>query len=415
MVEIRFLGACKEVGRSGVQLSSGEDSFLFDYGYEVQHGHVPIEPRLPLSGVFISHAHIDHSGMVPQLYRMGYQGSVYTTKATAAIMEILLHDSLKVQKKRGEQTHFLPKDIERTMRLNKNPGYGKPVGFKDSKVTLLDAGHIPGASSILLETKGKKVLYTGDIKFVETKLVRGASIDVNGLDALITESTYSYKDHPDRNKLADRLREMCQETVYNNGFIVIPSFAVGRTQELLILLHDLGFPIHVDGMGIEVSEIMLQNPKSLRDSKLLQRAFGRAHKVYNFKERKSVLDKPGIIICTAGMMNGGPVSYYVKKLYNRENCTIALSGYQVEGTVGRHLLDTGRYVNEGLDVEPRMKVEFLDFSAHSDRSHIISYIKRVKPKQIYLMHGDRTTEFAKELQGMGIDAHAPKNGDTVKV
>lgn len=415
MVEIKFLGACREVGRSGVQLSSAKDRFLFDYGYEVQYGHVPIEPRLPLSGVFISHAHIDHSGMVPQLYRMGYQGSVYTTRATAGIMEILLRDSIKVQKKRGEETHFLPGDIVKTMRLNKTPELGKPVRFSDSSVTLLDAGHIPGAAGVLLETGGKKILYTGDIKFIDTQLVRGAKMDVNGLDALLCESTYSYKDHPDREKLEDQLRELCQETIYNNGFMLIPSFAVGRTQELLLILHDLGFPIHVDGMGIEVTETMLRHPRSLADNKMLQKAFGRAHRVSGYKDRKKVLEKPGIIICTAGMMNGGPVSYYIKKLHDRENCTLAMTGYQVEGTVGRTLLDTGRYINEGINVRPKMRMDFMDFSAHSDRSHTIDYIKRVKPRKIFFMHGDRTQEFAKEFRGMGFDASAPKNGDVVNI
>ncbi len=415
MVDIRFLGACREVGRSGVHVSAGKDSFVFDYGYEVQYGHVPLQPSLPLSGVFISHAHVDHSGMAPSLYQMGYKGSIYTTRATAAIMEILLHDSLKVQKKRHEPTHFNPADIERTMRLNKNPPIGKPVQFKESRVSLMDAGHIPGASSILLEAGRKKLLYTGDIKFMDTSLVRGAGIDVNGLDALMCESTYSYKDHPDRHKLEDKLGEMCQETVYNNGFMLIPSFAVGRTQELLLILHDLGFPISLDGMGIEVTQVMLQNPRTLKNASLLRKAFGKAHKVSGFKDRKQVLDRPGVIICTAGMMNGGPVSYYMKKLHHREDCTLAMTGFQVEGTVGRTLLDTGRYVNEGLDVEPKMRREFMDFSAHSDRSHIIDYIKRVKPKQVFLMHGDRTKEFAKELQGMGIDAHAPKNGDEFSV
>ncbi len=415
MVEIKFLGACGEVGRSGVQLTAGKDRFVFDYGYEVQHGNIPIRPELPISGVFISHAHIDHSGMVPQLYGMGYEGSVYTTEATAGIMEILLRDSLKVQKKRGEETHFLPKDIQKTMLLNKTPGYGKPVNFRDSRITLMDAGHIPGASSMLLESGKKKVMYTGDVKFMETKLVGGARIDVSGLDALLCESTYSYKDHPDRNKLEDQLREMCQETVYNNGFMLIPSFAVGRTQELLLILHDLGFPMHVDGMGIQVTETMLKKPGFLKDSRMLQKAFGRAHKVSGYRDRKTVLEKPGIIICTAGMMNGGPVSYYIKKLHDRENCTLALTGFQVEGTVGRTLMDTGRYINEGLDVRPKMRMEFLDFSAHCDRSHLIGFIKRNKPKKVFLMHGDRTKDFAMELQGMGINAHAPKNGDVFQV
>jgi putative mRNA 3-end processing factor len=415
MVEIAFLGGSQEVGKSAVQLSSGSDSFLFDYGIEVQHGEVPLKPKLPLSGVFITHAHLDHSGMAPYLYKLGYNGSVFTTKASFALMDILLHDSIKVQKKRGEKPHYNPSDVEKTLKLGKRLEYGKPVKFKSSQVTLLDAGHIPGSSSVLLESQGKKILYTGDIKLIDTKLMAGAKIDVKDLDALICESTYSYKDHPDRDKLEDQLRELAQETIYNDGHLIVPSFAVGRTQELLIILHDLGFPLHLDGMGIEATEAILQNLSSVRDGKLLQKAFGRARKVLISRDRKHVLDRPCIVICTAGMLNGGPVGYYIKKLHDRENCAMALTGFMVEGTVGRKLLDTGRYVNEGLDVKPKMKVEFLDFSGHTDKSHIIEFIKRNKPKKVFLVHGDRTPEFARELQSMGIQAEAPKNGDKVKI
>ena len=415
MIDIAFLGGSREVGRSAVRLAAGSDSFLFDYGYEVQHGNVSIKPKLPLSGVFISHAHIDHSGMAPQLYRMGYGGSVFATSASFGLMDILLHDSVKVQKKRGEKPHFLTTDIEKMMKLSKVMEFNRPVKFRSSRVTLLDAGHIPGSSSILLESQGKKLLYTGDIKFMDTELMRGARIDVKGLDALICESTYSYKDHPDRQALDDRLREIAQETLYNNGHLIVPSFAVGRTQELLILLHDLGFPVYLDGMGIDATEAILHNPSSVRDGKLLKKAFSRVRKVLISRDRKKVLEKPSIVLCTAGMLNGGPVSYYIKKLHDKENCAICMTGFQVDGTVGRTLLDTGRYVNEGLDVRPRMKVEFMDFSAHTDRSHLISYFRRTKPKKIFLVHGDRTQEFAKELSGLGFDAHAPKNGDRFEV
>jgi putative mRNA 3-end processing factor len=415
MVEIKFLGACNEVGRSGVQLTTEKDRFLFDYGYEVQYGHVPIQPNMPLSGVFISHAHIDHSGMVPHLYSLGYKGSVYTTEATAGIMEILLRDSIKVQKKRGEPSHFTAKEIETTLRLNKNPRFGEPVQFKDSTISFMDAGHIPGAAATVLESGGKKIMYTGDIKFIDTLLVGGAQMDCNDLDAVLIESTYSYKEHPDRAKIEDELRELVQETVYNNGTMIIPSFAVGRTQEMLLILHDLGFPMYVDGMGIGVTNTMLQHPGSLHDPGLLRKAFGKATKVHGMKDRKAALQKPGIIITTAGMLSGGPVGYYIRQLHNKENCTMCLTGYQVEGTVGRHLMDTGRYVHEDFNVKPKMRIEAMDFSAHTDKGHTIEWLKKNNPTKVFCMHGDRTKEFAKELKELGFDAHAPTNGEKLKI
>ncbi len=413
MTMLSFLGGAREVGRLSVLLESSE-RFLLDYGYDVQTGAVPIPPKLPLDGVFLSHAHIDHSGEIPELYKRGYKGSVYATPATFDLAAMLLRDSVKVQEKTGQEAHFLREHIRMMERKRHELSFGEPIRIGDSTVTLESAGHIPGSSVIIIETQGKRILFTGDIKFSDTALMKKASMNFKETDCLITESTYSYKNHPDRSRLVDRLREIAQETVYQNGILLLPAFAVGRTQELLLVTYDLGFEVWLDGMGIDATARILNHPESFRDSKTLGKAFSRAHKVRGPADRKKAVSHPGIIITTAGMMNGGPVGYYMKHLHDRRDCFLLLTGFQVPGTVGRALLDTGRYKAEGLDVKPMMSMEFMDLSAHCGRDNLIKFIKTISAEKTFLVHGDYTEDFANELSGMGLKAFSPKNGDKIK-
>jgi putative mRNA 3-end processing factor len=415
MTEITFLGGADEVGRMGVIIDSGRERFLLDYGVNVENMDVPLQPKMPITALLLSHAHLDHSGNIPALYKGGWNGSVYATPTTFELCSLLLRDSLKVQKKKGLIPKYLMHDLAKMERMKKSVAFRKVINFKSASVKFYDAGHVPGSASILLETNGKRILYTGDIKFVSTELLKAADTGFDDIDIVICESTYSYKNHPDRKRLTDSLREKIQHTIYNNGIAVLPCFAVGRTQEMLSVVSNLGFPIFLDGMGIEATRRVLSHPESVRDYKKLRKAFKKARKIRRGAQRKNVIANPCIIITTAGMLSGGPVGFYIKKLHERGNCLLALSGFQVPGTVGRRLLDTGRYVHEGLDVKPKMKVEFMDLSAHCGRDGIINFLKKASPEKTFLVHGERTEEFAGELKGMGFDAHAPKNGEKIRV
>ncbi len=413
-MEIVFLGSGKEVGRSAIMVKTGNESFLLDYGVDVQDMSLPIKAELP-TAVFLTHSHIDHSGHIPSLYKRGYKGNVYATPATFSLCSLLLRDSLKVQKKKGLTPNYQAHDLERMEELKKNLKFQKPANFNSASVELHFAGHVPGAASILLESRRKRILYTGDINFKETALMKQAFTDFKDIDVVICESTYSYKNHPDRKKLADRLRKTIQDTVYNNGIVLLPSFAVGRTQEMLSMVYDLGFPIYLDGMGIDATERILQHPNSVKNPEKLRRAFSMARKLGSASKRKNAISKPCIIISTAGMLSGGPINFYMKRLHQREDCTMILNGFQVPGTVGRILLDTGRYIYEDIDVKPKMKVEFMDFSAHCGHDGIINFLKKLSPEKVFLIHGERTEEFSQELNGMGFDASAPNNGDKVNI
>jgi putative mRNA 3-end processing factor len=414
MAEITFLGGGREVGRMGIIVDTGNERFLLDYGVNVENMDVPLKPELP-PALLLSHTHLDHSGNVPALYAQGWKGRVYATPPTFEISNILLKDSLKVQKMKGMQPAYGLHDVSTLDRKGIDVHFGAPKRIGSSWVSFRDAGHVPGSSSILIESGGKRILYTGDIKFEDTLLMKGAFRNFSNIDVLITESTYSYKNHPPRMDVVKKIRERVMQTVQGGGIAIMPCFAVGRTQEMLLIVSELGFPIHIDGMGISATRASLMHPEFLKDRTRLRNAFGMAHKIRNNRQRENAMKRPGIIITTAGMLNGGPVHSYIKKLHDRPECAMILSGFQIPGTVGRTLLDTGRYIYEDVDVQPRMLVEFMDLSAHCGRDEIINFINEMRPKKTFLVHGERTEEFAKELLHMGFDACAPKNGDRFEV
>ncbi len=416
MIDIHVLGSGREVGRSAILIDTGPEKMLFDYGIEVQELKVPLSPPENLDAVFITHAHLDHSGLSPQLFAHGYDGNIYMTEASRDISYELLKDSINVQKKKGLSPQFLPSHIDLMEKNMKTVENGSSVKVGTSEVFFESSGHIPGSSQLLLRRGDESVLYTGDIKFIDTRLMKGAFTDFDDVKTVISEATYSYEDHPDRKELENRLREIAQETVYENGILLLPSFAVGRTQELLLILHDLGLPIILDGMGIEITSRILMHPDSIKNASVLQEAFSRAGKAHRDSQRAAVIKEPCIIITTSGMMNGGPISYYMKHLHKRKDCYIVQTGFQVEGTVGRVFKDTGRYVNGSINVKSHMKYAFLDFSAHTDRSHLVKFYKKLNPENIVLVHGEFTEEFAEELrEEHGFNAYAPSNGEKISV
>ncbi|MEM5812130.1 MAG: MBL fold metallo-hydrolase [Candidatus Aenigmatarchaeota archaeon] len=415
MHEITVLGGGREVGRLSVLLDTGSERMLLDSGIDVQTFGIPIKPAVPVDAVLLSHCHLDHSGFVPGIYKNGYKGNVYGSELTFDLCSLLLRDSLKVQDRNDIEPLYLLHDIKEMERRKKIIESGRTERIGSSEIEFIESGHIPGSQCFIINSNGKRIMFTGDINFIDTQLMKGASYKYKDIDILIAEATYSYKNHPDRRVLEDRLREIAQYTVYGGGILLLPTFAVGRTQELLLILHDLGFPIYIDGMGIQASEIILSHPKSVKNPELLKKAFGKARKINKNSQRESLLNKPCIIITTAGMLNGGPIGYYIKRLHKRENCKLVITGYQVEGTAGRKLLETGRYVNDGLDVKPRMGIEQMDFSAHTDHDHLIEFFKNTNPGKIILVHGERTTDFAGELRSIGFDAVAPANGEKIKI
>ncbi len=415
MIEIKALGGAGEVGRSCFLVDTGVEKFLLDYGMNVQSFTTPMQPPINLDAAFISHAHLDHCGLSPELYKRGYSKNIFVTKPTLELSTLLLNDAIKIQTRKGQTPFYGSRDIQTLRKKAKQLEFGQQIEFTKTTVEFRDAGHIPGSATVLLDTGKKRLLYTGDLNYSENALMKAADKNYKDIDALVIESTYSYKNHPDRKKLANTLRENVKRVLENKGTVLLPSFAVGRTQEILIMVSDLGFPVYLDGMGKDATKIALRNPSFINNPEKLKKAFGKAHKVEDARDRKHILDKPCIIIASAGMLQGGPIHHYIKKLKDQKDCLIALTGYQVEGTAGRTLLDAKRFVSNGVEFDVKMEIQFMDFSAHIGRDDLFKFIEDVNPKKIIPVHGEFIPEFIAELKDKGFDAIGMKNGDTVKV
>ncbi len=412
-MKISCLGGFREVGRNAV-LIEGKEKILFDYGVKVETAQLPIlcDPDV----VFLAHGHLDHCGAIPVLYRKK-QPQVYSTMATFDLTDLILKDSMKVARLRGNPQHFRERELSKMRENEVRVRYGQQVEINKSTVDVFDAGHIPGSCIFLLDTGKKRILYTSDFNLRETRLLSGAKINAKDIDVLLIESTYASKEHPPRVETEKEFFKTVKETVLNNGIALIPSFAVGRAAELLLTLDKFKprFPVYLDGMAKKATEIAIRYPEFVRDAKALARAIRNVGMIYNNVERNHALKEPCAIITTGGCLEGGPIVHYIKKLYTETTSSLIFTGFQIPRTAGRYLLDTGRYVTEGLDLKVKMNIKFFDFSAHSGRKELFDLVHKLNPEQVICMHGEHCQRFAQELKGRGFDASAPVNGDEIDI
>jgi putative mRNA 3-end processing factor len=385
---------------------------LLDYG--IKTGDTPAYPLNSMEPkvVLVSHGHLDHCGAVPNL--MYQNPDVFMTPPTAEFTSMLGKDTLKLAESTlSGVSPFDPDDLQKLARRTNKIDYNVPFKSYGYRICFYDAGHIPGASSIFLESEsGESLFYTGDFNIEETRLVPGAA-EFPEADTLIIESTYFGEDHIPRNETEERFIESVTETVDRGGTALIPAFAIGRTQEILMLLDAHGIRAYVDGMGRDVYKILKKYPEYLKNPELLDRAFGRAVPVKD-QHRDSILKEPSVIVTTAGMLNGGPVLYYLSRLYKDPKSKVLLTGYQVEGTNGRLALDHGLIETRGDILRLKPKVEQYDFSAHSGDSELKKVVKDFCKKgteRVFVMHGDKTESFAQWIsEEIGVDAYSPANG-----
>ncbi|MFH1785366.1 MAG: MBL fold metallo-hydrolase [Candidatus Micrarchaeota archaeon] len=406
------LGASREVGRSAFMLRT-DKNVMIDYGIKIfdQSG----LPKFPLDTSFdpdlaiISHAHLDHSGCLPSLYREN-KITWYSTPPTKDICEILWLDSMKIM---GDGLPYRLGHLNKAFKHWNPLLYKKPIQTGETRIELFDAGHINGAAMVDVEYKGKSFFYTGDFKCEETMLHKGAKF-IDGVDILMTESTYAKKEHPPRKEVEQRLIEEIYDTLESGGNILLPSFALGRTQELIALIrkYDEHVPVYVDGMGKAITQIYLQYPNYIKDPEKFKKAVRSVNMVAGIPDKKAATREPSVIITSSGMMNGGPVLNYLFNL--NSNSKIILTGYCVEGTNGDTLLREGYITQDGEQLHVDLPVEYMDLSAHAGRTEILNFIKKASPEKVLLVHGDAPEEFAKELkEDHGFDALAPLPGERV--
>jgi len=414
-VIIKFLGGCDEVGREAFLVKDNDTNVLLEYGVELQPEILlPLIPNVKLDGVLISHAHLDHSGMVPLLYKF-QTPKLFTTPATLDLMNLLLEDYIKVGKITRDYAEYTKADI---MKMNKYAiprGYNKRFKVGNLQAEFFNAGHIPGSASVFV-SGSKNILYTGDINTTDTHLVSYRTQKYPKLDCLITESTYAGREHADRKTEEKRFIEKIND--YDHGLVMLPAFAIGRAQELLLILHENNIKrkIYLDGMGQKAADIILFHKNYINDASKLRKALREVNFVKTKKQRNQILRDGGIVITTSGMLNGGPILYYLNKARDFKDACLLITGYQAEGTPGKKLLETGYFENEEMRFKVNVEIQRYNFSGHAGGSELLNLIKKANPKKVICVHGDNTKKFANDIKSkLKIEAIAPKIGEHVEI
>jgi len=434
LTKISFLGACREVGRSAILIESKNGAqCILDYGVRFTS-----EERLPSKGdinnlkaIALSHCHIDHSGGLPLLFK-NKDIPLFTNPLTLRISEILLEDMIKI-------SNFpYPFGYRELQKIRKNAFFlNNKVRQKIDEnfyITFFNAGHIPGSVSVLVEVDNKRILYTGDINTQETNLISPAKPnELPEIDVLITESTYSPREHPLRLELEKKFIDDTLNIIENGGNVLIPAFGVARSQEILLTLEKYNFKdnIFVDGLARKILTEYSQFPDSFKDFARFKSALRKAKLVSREWRKKLKKGTRGLIISPSGMLKGGAAIEYIPTFLNDPNSAVFLVGYQVEGTPGRKLIDEGifefkedkkrKYQSYDLLIKAKCNIDYYDFSSHADKIHLNDYINnltfRDESKFIFCVHGDEksTTSFAHDLSKRDFISVAPETGESYKI
>ncbi|HID74272.1 MAG TPA: MBL fold metallo-hydrolase [Thermoplasmata archaeon] len=390
-MKIKFLGGASEVGRLGMLFSRSDRRILLDYGMlPTTPPQVP-RPAPPVEATLLTHAHLDHSGMIPWVTRR-CGCPVWATEATAAVSHILASDSQKIADAEGYDAPFSPSDVDHARELYDLMEFGEVREWDGVEVEALFAGHIPGATMFRLRGD-REVVFTGDISVADSLLIGGT--EPVSTDVLIIESTYASREHPERRALIGDFLEKVDEVVERGGHVIVPAFAVGRSQEILMMMAHTGYEVWFDGLGRTIADLYLDMPRFLKEPGALRRAMREARWVRNPSDRKRAL-QGDVIVTTSGMLDGGPVLEYANQMNSPDNA-ILLTGYQVEGTNGRLLVEERALDIAGAKVPIRAEVVQYDFSAHAGHSELISFIERSDPDLVVLMHGDDREALARDL------------------
>ncbi|MFA9518191.1 MBL fold metallo-hydrolase [Halopenitus sp. H-Gu1] len=408
-MKVRFLGGAREVGRSAILVN---DSLLLDFGMLTGNPpQFPVETPDP-DAVVVSHGHLDHVGTIPTLLSGTSRPSIHWTPPTGQLALTLARDTLKLHG--GTlQCPFTENDVQRVTEASTVHGYQESFAAAGHEVTFYNAGHIPGSAHVLVDDGDTRLLYTGDFHTDDQRLVAGTTARPDA-DVVICESTYSDVEHEDRSTLEERFARSVKTTLWEGGTVVVPAFAIGRTQELLLICEKYDIPCYVDGMGKQVTEMLRQYPEFVRDADALRRAKSHARFVTGRDgQRKRLTDQKAAIITTSGMLSGGPAMTYIPEIRSNPTNKITMTGYQVEGTPGRDLLETGSAEIDGRIMAISAQLEQYDFSAHADRTGIRELLEAYADAEILVNHGDRCDRFAAELRADGFEASAPSISEAI--
>ena len=456
-MKLRFYGADRCVTGSCHCLEVNGKHILVDCGLqqgrdEIDNTALPFHPG-SIDVVLVTHAHIDHSGRIPMLIKNGFQGKIITTRLTADLLDIMLQDSAHIQEQDAEYQNrknkragrpevepiYTVADALRVREFIQTCEYGEEVPVVEGVTArFIDAGHLLGSASIKLTChegdETRTVVFSGDIGNVDQPIIRDPQF-FDSADYVLTESTYGDRNHTEVWSYTDELAEIIDETLGKGGNVVIPSFAVGRTQELLYFIREIkdqglvksvpDFPVYIDSpLAKAATTVFCGDLHGYLDEAALELvkdgthmfSFPNLHLVETTEESRMLnLDKtPKIIISASGMCDAGRIRHHLKHNLWRANSAVVFVGFQSPGTLGRKLLDGAESVKLfGEEIAVKAKVvNFQGLSSHADHDHLIEWIKAFDPKpaHVFVVHGDADVApaFADELCSLGFSAHAAK-------
>ena len=464
-MRVQFLGAVRTVTGSMHRLEVNGASILLDCGLfqgrraesRERNSHLPFDPAV-IQAAILSHAHIDHSGNIPSLVRGGFAGSLYTTSATRDLCAAMLRDSAHIQEqdaaylnkkreRRGEPPIvplYTVTDAVNSLRCFVGLSYQRPFTVGNGvRATFYDAGHILGSAITVLDLeegdRRLRLAYTGDLGASGQPIIRDPAI-VHDVDVLIIESTYGNREHEAPEQAAARLEEIVNQVWRSGGKLIVPAFAVGRTQTLVYELHQLmlkrsipSLPIYVDSpLAINATEVFRLHPECYDAETaafLLDNGdpfgFGRLRYVRSVEESKELnfLRDPAIIISASGMAEAGRILHHLKNNIPDPRNTVLLVGYQAENTLGRKLQERRPEVPILGEMVPlRARVETIDgYSSHADRRGLLRWVQAARGerlRKVYVVHGEEAESqaLAEGLRALGgLEVTVPQPGETVEL
>ena len=457
-VRITTLGCCREVGRAAFILSTPETRILIDCGDkpgapdDVPYLQVPEAlgaGASTLDAVVLTHAHLDHSALIPLLFKYGYDGPIYTTEPTRDLMGLLQLDYLDVAAKEGRAPPYESEMVREAIKHTVPLEYGDVTDIApDIKLTLHNAGHILGSSICHFHVGDGlyNVAFSGDIHYEDTRLFNGAVNEFPRVETLVLESTYGGRNdyQTDQEDSERKLKHIIRNTIERDGKVLIPAFAVGRSQEIMLVLEAAmregeipTVPVHLDGMIWEATAIHSTYPEYLRDD-LRDRIFHDDENPFladqfnhideGEDERRDVADGgPSVVLSTSGMVEGGPIMSWLEHLGKDSDSTLTFVGYQAQGTLGRAIQSGREEIPFGNDrtgrsktLTLRMGVETVDgFSGHADRQGLENFVRTMnpRPEKVLCVHGDEssTQDLSSALyHDYNMRTFAPKNLETFR-
>jgi len=455
-IRVTYLGGARQVGRSAILLQTPESRVLLDCGIDVAASGDDMYPYLEspefkideLDAVIVSHAHMDHSGLIPYLFKFGYEGPVYCTAPTRDVMALMQLDFIKIQKWNAQEPIYTSKEVKEMVKHTITLDYDQVTDITpDVRITLYNAGHILGSSMVHMHVGNglHNILYTGDLKYGKTHLLSPAITKFPRLETLMIESTYGGRNDnmssPEEEK--ELLAQLINSTIERKGKVLLPVLGSGRAQEIIVTIEELirnnkiekEVPIYIDGLVWDITAIHTAYPKFLNKN-IREQIFNKDNnpflmpnikRIGSQKERKDLIENEGpcIILATSGMLVGGPSVEYIRQLGDNPKNTLIFSCYQGKGSMGRRIQRGEREIafKEGQRQEMlqlKMDVETIQVSGHSDRMELINFIKRCnpRPRKVIINHGEnsKTLDLASSIhKKFHIETQAPRNLEAVRI